>query len=188
MKVTRKDLNYLNMQEIRSLAFHFKLPINIHYQNQQNKILKKSDIESKRYLLDKIFAYIQGEREFEPMVYSQQVVSFQPFKNIYHEDDLVLYQDFKSTNKVLKSFLKKITDNKFYFGAQAFIEAHKLWRKNKKVTLKEFANLWIAAFEGYERPFEEWAYICEIQKGMSKDEWKIYRKDKSNKILLFLLK
>ena len=176
------------MQEIRSLAYHFKLPINIHYQNQQNKILKKSDIESKRYLLDKMFAYIQGERKFDPMVYYQQVVSFQPFKNIYHENDLVLYQDFKSTNKILKSFLKKITSEKFYFGAVAFIEAHKIWRKNKKVTLKEYAELWMAALRGGDGSFEEWAYICEIQKGMSKDEWKNFRQDKASSILSVLLK
>lgn len=186
--ITRQDLNYLNMQEIRSLAVHCKLPIHIHYQNQKNKIVKNSDIESKRYLLDKIFDYINGKRNFKPIIYSRQVVSFEPFKEIYFKTDLVLYRDFKSTNKSLAQFLKKITDNKFYFGAIAFIEAHKLWRRGKIVTLQEYVKIWNKALDAHENPLAEWAFMCEMQKGMSKEEWKIYRQNKANTIIAALLK
>lgn len=176
------------MQEIRSLASRFNIPVHVHYQNRSNKVIKTSEIERKPHLLNKIFAYIQGERNFQPIVYSSSVVSFDDFKSSYTEDDLVLYRDFKSTNKQLIACLQKITSGQFRFGALAFIEAHKLWRVGKTVSLKQFGGIWLQAVKDHTKPLDEWAFIREMQNGMTRDEWKIYRQNKVDKILSILLK
>jgi len=186
--IFRDDLNYLNMQEIRSLASHFSIPVYVHYENKVGKVVKTSEIERKSRLLDKIFAYIQGERNFKPVVYSSKIVSFHDFKSSYSEQDPVLYRDFKSTNKALIACLKNLTGGQFRFGALAFIEAHRLWRSGKTASLKQFAVIWLQAVKDHTKPLDEWAFIREMQNGMSRDEWKIYRQNKADKILSILLK
>ena len=175
------------MQEIRSLASHFSIPVHVHYCNEQNRVIKSSEIERKSYLLDKIYRYIQGERTFEPIVYSNKIVSFAPFKDEYAGDDLILYRDFKSTNKALITALKKETDGAFYFGALAFIEAHKIWRQERLVTLAQFGVIWLQALQDHVKPLDEWTFIRSMQAGMTRDEWKVYRSDKAQKILAQLL-
>lgn len=188
MDITRDALNYLNMEEIGIISDRFDLPIHVSYQNQQGKVVESSQVESKCYILDKIYAYMNGQRTFEPVVYSQDVVSFFDFKESYSQSDFVLYNDFKSTNKVLLSALKEMTGDLFYFGAIAFLEAHKLWRANKKVTLKEYSEIWTFALNNHVKPLNEWAYIREMQNGMSKSQWKIHREQKSDEILSQILK
>lgn len=176
------------MEEIGIITDRFKLPVCISYQNQKNETVKSSQVESKCYLLDKIYAYMNGERTFEPVVYSQAVVSFSEFKESYSQADFLLYNDFKSTNKALIAVLKEMTGDAFYFGAIAFLEAHKLWRENKKITLKEYSELWADALNNHVKPLNEWAYIREMQNGMSKREWKIHRQQKSDMVIAQLLK
>lgn len=185
---TRDDLNYLNMEEIGIITDRFNLPVAISYQNRENEVVTTSQLESKCYLLDKIYAYMNGERSFQPVVYPQEVVSFSSFKKSYSPDDFLLYNEFKSINKALIVTLKNLTEDAFYFGAIAFLEAHKLWRNHKKVTLKEYAAIWKTAINDHVKPLNEWAYIREMQNGMSKSQWKVHREKKSDEILTYLLK
>ena len=56
-KITREDFNYLNMSEIKGLAKEFKIPIYIHYENEKGLARKTSELESKVYLLDRLYLY-----------------------------------------------------------------------------------------------------------------------------------
>ena len=96
-------------------------------------------------------------------------------KNFFSED-FVLYGEFKSTNVPLKKELERLTGDKFRFGAIAFIEAHKLWRKGVLCSLKDFAEIWLTAKETQAgRPRDEWAYMKDVSKGFKRSEWKEYR-------------
>ncbi len=181
--ISRDELNYLNMSEIKSLARQFNLPIYIHYENKRHEILKTSEIERKAYLLDKIYAYIKGKRSFKPLVYPKHIVKMGEFKKRYKPEDLVLYGEFKSTNKVLIECLKKMTNNKFRFGAIAFIEVHKMWRKGETITIKQYASIWLREMEKHKMPLKEWAYLTDIKNGFDQRSWKDYRKQKAEHII-----
>ena len=188
MEITRKELNYLNIIEIKNITKKLVIPIHIHYKKNDGIVKKTSEIESKKYLLNKIYSYINGKREFKPLVYSNKIICINNFKKNYKESDLVLYGDFKSTNINLKNYLKKITNNKFYFGAIAFIIAHKLWRHQKTITLKEYSKIWINENNKHDCPLDEWAYMVYINNGFDKNKWKEYRKKKANKIIKLINK
>ena len=118
-------------------------------------------------------------------MYDKKVVSFWPFKQLYSSKDPLLYKDFKSTNKSLIACLKKITNNQFFFGALAFIEAHKVWRVGKIISLGEYAQLFLDAVQNHTKPLDERAFIRSMQDGMSRKEWKQYRQKKVDQVIAF---
>ena len=185
--IIRDDLNYLNMEEIKSLCKTFNLPFQIHYEDENGKIKRTSEVERKPYLLDRIYNFIQGKKSQKPIIYSKKIVKMGPFKTKYLPTDFILYGDFKSTNKLLINLLKFLSDQKFKFGAIAFIVAHELWRKNKRVTLEDFAKKWVKADKNHTAPLKEWAYLTDLQNGFTQSEWKKFRKNKAEKMMKDLL-
>ena len=188
--ISKNDLYYLNLKEIKYIfnlikkTKNINIPINIFYINNQNKIIKSNDFEAKRYLINKLDNFFNNNiRNFEKTIYNNNIVKIKDFKNNYTKNDKLLYGDFKSTNKNLLKFLKSITNNEFKFGAIAFLEAHKIWRKNKVVSLNSFSKIWLKAMKKYDGKFPEWAYISDLKKGFDKSKWKKYRQNKADKII-----
>ncbi len=185
--ISRDEMNYLNMTEIKMICRSLKIPFQIHIEKLNGELSKTSDIESKSYLLDKIYLFLTTKRKPLPIIYRSKIISFEPFKEKYSEDDLLLFNDFKSTNKELIQKLQDLTHHRFKFGAIAFLEAHKLWRAGKTVSLKKFAKIWETAMTEHTKPLEEWAYLTDLQNGFDKDSWKKHRVDVADKLMKNIL-
>ena len=174
-KITREDFNYLNMSEIKDLAKEFKIPVYIHYEDDKGSTRKTAEIESKIYLLNRLYLYFREKKIAPKLIYKKRVTQMNSKKKNFFPEDFVLYGEFKSTNAPLKKELERLTGDKFRFGALAFIEAHKLWRKGVLCTLKDFAEIWLIAREKQAgRPRDEWAYMKDVSEGFKRSEWKEY--------------
>ena len=186
--ISRKDLNYLNMSEVKMLAKKFQIPVYIHYVGAQGEIKKTNAIESKRYLLDKLYSYLALDAKQKPVIYSSEVVGLESTKSSFFPDDPILFGEFKSTNKAILKILKQLTNNEFHYGAIAFIEAHKLWRKGKVCSVRDFAELWKSARQQQEgKPLEEWAYMTDVSQGFNRSEWKEFRAKKAKELIKVIL-
>ena len=66
--------------------------------------------------------------------------------------------------------MKKLTNNKFKFGAISQKIIRKIWRKNKLITYKKFAELWINE-NNIGINYLELAYNKFMKNNGNKDEW-----------------
>jgi hypothetical protein len=99
------------------------------------------------------------------------------------KNSYVFYGQFNSINKDISKLLKRLTDDKFKFGAIAVQLAWDLWGNGKLVTYEQFAKLWLNKLERHKKPLKEWAYLTDIGVGVARDIWKIMRIKKANKVL-----
>ena len=58
-----------------------------------------------------------------------------------NENNIVYYGQYKTTNKLILNLMKFLTNKLFKFGAISQKIIRLIWKKNKLITYKEFANL-----------------------------------------------
>ena len=180
------------MNEIKTLAKKFSIPIYIYYENSNGKILKTSQLEWKSKILDKIYNLFINKVPPTRIIYPKEIVRINQFKNHYKKDDFLYFGDFKFTNQTLKTYLNKCTNGKFFWGVLGCFIVHKYWRNKTAITCDQFSLEWLDNHSKEIPPLflhnlDSNAYIFDIKKGENKKNWKAHRQKKANLIIESLI-
>lgn len=176
----KDDIYYLNMKELTSYFKKYNLPYTI-YEATTDKPKRTSIIERKGKLISKLKRFLKGGK-VKPTIIPLNVINHDKLVGLT-KNSYVFYGQFNSINKDISKLLKRLTDDKFKFGAIAVQLAWDLWISGKLVTYEEYAKLWLAKLERHKKPLKEWAYLTDIGVGVARDIWKIMRIKKANKVL-----
>ncbi len=87
----------------------------------------------------------------------------------------IFYGQYKNKNESILLLLKKLTEDKFEFGAIAQEVIRACWVKGHAPTYKKFANMWLEAKKEHDKPNPEWAYLTDRKNGVASSDWKKIR-------------
>jgi hypothetical protein len=185
MESLDKDLNYLNMQEIRSYCDTVGISYKIHYY-KDGKVRVSGEIDRKAIILDRVRVFIKTGKIVSATHYPIKVTSFSPLSTKLDASDRVFYGQYKTTHKNILALMKLLTKGQFKFGAISQEVIRDFWREGIAPTYSQFARAWLKANEAHVEPKAEWAYLTDLAKGMERSEWKEYRKKKASQVLKYL--
>jgi hypothetical protein len=183
IKISSDDLKlliYLNINELKSICNKFNIEYHI-YIEKNNNIVKTSEIDHKIFIINNIKKYFQNKNPTKT-IYKKHIINYENIINLT-EDSYIYYPQYKTTNKNILTLMKNLTKNKFKFGAISQKIIRTIWRKNKLITYKEFAKLWMEEFDKSDSiEYPELAYNQFMKEKGDKNKW---HENKKNVILLF---
>ena len=177
-----KDLNYLNMEEIKAFCNKTGIPFKIHYY-RANKLRVSGEIDRKAIILDRIRFFIKSRTIAQPTIYKTKVTCFDPLPSKLAPSDHIFYGQYKTTHKNILSLMRALTDGEFKFGAISQEVIRDFWREGKAPSYEQFAIAWIKANKAHVEPKPEWAYLTDLAAGMDRSEWKEHRRKKATVVL-----
>jgi hypothetical protein len=183
--VADKDLNYLNMKEIKDFCIRVGIPFKIHYY-RDGKLRVSGEIDRKSIILERIRGYVKNRDVGQATVYAKKVVCFDPLPKVLNSSDRIFYGQYKTTHKNILSLMKDLTDGKFKFGAISQEVIRDFWREEKTPTYRQFAHAWIKGIKAHTKPKPEWAYLTDLAAGMEKNAWKGLRQKKAKIVINYL--
>ena len=172
-----KNLIFLNMIELKKICDNFNISYYI-YIEKNNNIIKTNEIDHKEIIINNIKKYLKNKKT-STTIYKKSIINYEN-KNI-NENSFIYYGQYKTTNKKILELMKKLTNQKFKFGAISQKIIRKIWKKNKLITYKDFAYIWNNENEKGIN-FPELAYNNFMKINGNIDRWHQYKK---NIILLF---
>lgn len=152
LKFIMKNLIYLNIDELKIICEKLNISYNI-YIEKNDKIIKTNEIDHKIIIINNIkkslknnkIINIDNKLPSSPIyktIYKKNIINFNKLDNI-NENTYIYYGQYYTTNKDILKLMKELTNDKFKFGAISQKIIKTIWKKNKLITYKEFANLWI---------------------------------------------
>jgi len=136
----KKYLIYLNINQLKNICDVYNISYNI-YIEVYNTIKKTNEIDHKIIIIKNIIKYLNNKQPLKT-IYRSKIINFDILENV-NENNLIYYGQYNTTNKNILILMKKLTNNKFKFGAISQKIIRFIWRKNILISYKEFANLWI---------------------------------------------
>lgn len=183
--LTKDDYNFikeniyiLDMTSLKNICNKLNLEYNI-FIEKEDYIKKTSETLHKEFIIKNILNKVFFDKTTK-VVYSSKIQNYNNTNNI-KATDCVYYGQYKTTDKNIFKLLKVLTNDKFYFGAisQKIIKTY--WKKNKLITYKEFAKIWLKEAETQEIKYKELAYNQFMKTNGSKLQWKKLKKEVINK-------
>lgn len=171
---------------LKDICNKYGIDYNIYIELDNNKLKKISDKNSKSFIIQDILYYIKTSNIPKPTIYKKYIQNYNSTENI-KENDYIYYGQYKTTDKNILKLLKSLTKNLFKFGAISQKIIKKCFKKNKLITYKEFANLWLNEYKKGDIKFEELAYNQFMKKYGNKEKWFLYKNNIINKIKELLL-
>jgi hypothetical protein len=174
LKIIFKNLIYLNMSQLKTICNKYYIPYNIYIQ-KNNDIIKTNEIDHKIIIINNIKKYLKNNVIPRKTIYKEKIINYNNNEQLY-DNSYIYYGQYKTTNKQILNIMKNLTDNKFKFGAISQKIIRNIWRSNKLITYKEFAELWINENNiGIKYP--ELAYNEFMKSNGDRDKWHQNKKD-----------
>jgi len=166
MDYIKKNIYYLNMQELKDIANKYNIPIKIYAETPNLK--QTCHIDRKNIIIDKIIKTLLG-KPTRPTIYPKSVIRTTKIINLTPKSK-VYYGQYKNGNNKILALMKKLTDGKFKYGAISCMVINKYWSKGKAPTYEQFAKTYM--YE-YNNPIDhpEWQYIQFMRKYNDKSKW-----------------
>lgn len=182
IKYIDQHIYYLNMIELTNICKKFNIDYQIYIEKEKNIFVKTNDKDVKKTLIKKIITYIKTSKRLPRTTYKHSVIKFEPVPQSLKKTDVCYYGQYKNGNQIILSLMKKLTDNKFKFGAISCDILKTAWSQNKKITYQHLANKWMSIHENtFDHP--EWAFIDFVRSTGSNQNWKKVRNDIAKKIM-----
>lgn len=185
MHISKKDLYILDIPTLKKICNKYNIDYNIYIELKNNNIKKIQGINHKEFIINDIIKYLLTKKIPKKTIYKLIIQNYDSLEYI-DENMYIYYGQYKTTNKNILKLLKKITNNLFYFGAisQKLIKYY--WKKNKLITYKEFAKLWLIEYNNGDIAYPELAYNQFMKLNNNKNEWFKYKQKITDNILLYL--
>jgi hypothetical protein len=178
-----EDLNYLNMEEIKSFCDRRGIPYRIFIRTSEGQCRRTTGIDRKGIILDRVRSYLKTGSIPEPTCFPASVVSSDAVAADIKATDRVMYGQYDKKNVAMMTLLKRLTAGKFKDGAIARILANEFWRQGNAPTYKEYAAKWLQAQAERSRPHPEWAFLADLSAGRDTSDWKQQRTRKARRVL-----
>lgn len=180
------ELNYLNMDEIRSFCDQHCIPYRIWIRTPDGERRRTTEIDRKGIVLDRMRRYLKTGSIPEPTCFPASVVSSTIITEKIGATDRVLYGQYDRKNVAMMTLLKRLTAGKFKDGAIARILANEFWCNGIAPTYEEFAARWLQVQADHSRPNPEWAFLADLSTGKDTSDWKKQRIKKARRVLKVL--
>ena len=180
------ELNYLNMDEIRSFCDRYCIPYRIWIRTPDGERRRTTDIDRKGIILDRIRRYLKTGIVPGPTCFPACVVSSEIGTGDIKATDRLLYGQYDKKNVAMMALLKRLTAGQFKDGAIARILANEFWRSGTAPTYREYAARWLQARAERSRPNPEWAFLADMSTGKEATDWKQQRVKKARHVLKIL--
>jgi hypothetical protein len=180
------DLNYLNMEEIKSYCRSHAIPFVILIEAEDGTRRRTPHEDRKGILLDRIRAYLRTGNVSGPTCFPASIVRLDRSDKPIAPDDRLFYGQYEKKNDRMRELLKRLTAGRFKDGAIARILAREFWSRGIAPTYSEFAAAWIEAVDAHNRPNSEWAYLADRADHKDTSDWKRLREAKAKKVLSIL--
>ena len=171
-----KNLVFLNMKQLKSICDNYGIFYNIFIEKDSMQVMKTSEVDHKETIINNISYYLKNKKIPPKTLYTKKIINFDKLDKV-SKDDFIYYGQYKTTNKNILNLLKELTDAKFKFGAISQKIIRKVWKNNKLITYKNFANLWSKENEKGEINYPELAYNQFMKKHGSTEKWYEHKKN-----------
>ncbi len=182
-----RDLNYLNIAEIKSFCKQHSIPYKIAFETKDGTRRTTKDEDRKGVMLRRVRHFLQTGAVLKETRFRSTVVCFDALPQRLEPTDRLCYGQYKKSNRTVIALLKELTGGKFEDGAIARILARTFWSRGDAPTFKEYATAWLQALKGYKRPNPEWAFLSDSADKKAAD-WKKMRAKKAKKVMKILAK
>ncbi|MAG56571.1 MAG: hypothetical protein CMJ83_09800 [Planctomycetes bacterium] len=179
----REDVQYLNLEEMRTFCKKHDLSLFIHIERVDGRLRRTSDRDRKDVVLNRILAFALDGRRDGPTVYSRKVVGNGPLPDSLTPRVRVRYGQYEKHNPVFVQTLKDLTDGAFRTGMIARLVLRDFWTAGTAPTMRQFAAAWIEATAAHTSPRPEGAYLVDLARGTAGDDWKEVRVAKASRAL-----
>ena len=184
-----KELNYLNLEEIRSFCSEHGIPYKVLAEFADGTVKTTQDTDRKPIVLARVRHFLTTGDPGQPTILPAKIVrSASPPIKPTHRDRLYYRWYAKEHDGIIRT-LRELTDGQFRDGAVARVLAMDFWTRGKAPTLAEFARAWTTAnADRHLLLTAEYAYLTDLQHKRTGDDWKSLRKAKAQSALQTLRK
>jgi len=176
------DLNYLNLQEIRSVCDRLGIPYRIVIELPGGGSKVTSDTDRKPVILERLRRYLTTGKVPEATRLPASIVRLDGPPPVMGPDDRLYYRWYNKTYAPVMDGLRELTGGRFRNGALARVLVMEFWTRGTAPTLREFAEAWTAAgSRDLVRP--EYAFLTDLRDGDAGADWKRKRQEKAKQAL-----
>lgn len=181
-----RDLQYLNLAEMRSFCQRHELPLHIHVELEGGRLRRTGDRDRKDIVLARILEFALHGRRTGPTIYRREVVATAALPPRLDRRTRLRYGQYEKHNRELLQQLQALTGGAFRFGMIARLVLRDAWTAGTAPTLQQFAASWMAATAAHTRPRPEGAYLVDLWQGQVGPGWKQLRRQRAKAALATL--
>ena len=174
----------MNLDEIRAFCFPRGIPSRIVVADSNGKIKATKDTDRKPVVLARVRRYLTtGEVGQASCIPVEIVREAKPPARLGPRDRLY-YRWYAKEHEGVIRLLRDLTAGRFRDGAVARVVVMTFWTRGHAPTFDEFARSWMKAkTEEHRLLTPEYAYLTDLQRGRSHDNWKALRTAKAKSAL-----
>jgi hypothetical protein len=178
-----RDLNYLNITEIKTFCKRMAIPYRIVVETVDGACRKTNEDDRKGVILGRIRHFLKTGEVPDETCFREPVVCFDPLPEKVSPDNKLFYGQYEKANRAMIALLKDLTGGKFRNGAVARILARDFWTRGKAPTFSEYAQAWLRATKEHTQPNPEWAFLSDRYHKKALGDWKKLRAKKASKVI-----
>jgi len=181
------DLNYLNLQEIRSFCGRHSIPYRILVETPDGRTKPTKDTDRKPVILHRIRHYLATGDLLDATCLPARIVRENGPPTGLRPTDRLYYRWYNRTYGSVMNLLKNLTGGRFENGALARVLIMEFWTGGHAPTFVEFADAWVSAKEEPRQLLSaEYAFLSDLHRGHAGPDWKSMRKLKAERVLATL--
>jgi hypothetical protein len=178
------DLNYLNLQEIRSLCGRYSIPYRILVETEDGRTKPTKDTDRKPVVLERMRHWLATGEVLDATCLAARIVRDVGPPAELRPTDRLYYRWYNKTYGSVMGLLKDLTDGRFENGALARVLIMEFWTRGQAPTFLEFGDAWVAAKQQPRQLLSaEYAFFTDLQRGEAGPEWKTLRQQKARRAL-----
>jgi hypothetical protein len=179
-----KELNYLNLREIRGFCSERGIPYKILAEYPNGKLKATADTDRKPIVLARVRQYLTTGKAGPPTRIPAKIVRVEQPPAKPGPLDRLYYRWYGKEHTGIIRCLRELTSGRFRDGAVARVLAMEFWTNGKAPTLADFARAWTKADANrHELLTAEYAYLTDLQHKRVDRDWKSLRKVKAESAL-----
>ena len=182
-----EDLNYLNLEEIRSFCSARGIPYKIVAESPDGTVRTTKDSDRKPVVLQRLRHFLATGEAGEPTCFPVAVVRQDLPPVAPKSSDRLYYRWYAKEHAGVLGTLRELTGGRFVDGAVARVLVTEYWTRGEAPTLSEFARAWVdAKTEEHKLLTPEYAYLTDLKRRRANADWKRLRERKAQSALATL--
>jgi hypothetical protein len=178
------DLNYLNLQEIRTFCSDRGIPYKVVARYPNGHVKATKDTDRKPVVLDRVRRYLATGATGSPTCIPAAIVREGAPPTNPEPSDRLFYRWYAKEHAGVLQRLRELTDGRFADGAVARVLVMQFWSRGKAPTLAAFARAWTEAkTREHLLLTPEYAYLTDLKQQRTGSQWKRLRNARAKSAL-----
>ena len=179
-----EDLNYMNLEEIRSFCSEHGIPYRIVAEYPNGRVKTTKDTDRKPIVLARVRRYLTTGKAGQPTRIPAAIVREQDPPTRLGPRHRLYYRWYAKEHQGVIQLLRDLTAGRFRDGAVARVLAMRFWTRGEAPTFEAFARSWTKAqAETHRMLTPEYAYLTDLKHQRANGDWKALRKAKAKSAL-----